>query len=315
MRRIERPGIRASVGYRLGLAAWLLAAPAGAAGAQSVERQRAVVDSLEDVVARFEVRAARLDSLALAARQVDTVTVGGFTIVTDSARSSRLRAAADSAWAIARGELGLSPDAFQGRTIFVRFARVETTWADLMRPGDQVVDRDRSDHALRQRFLAAAGSMAADLAGRRAARWTGAAMSLHADRERLRRRSFVEMVTAATPAGQACHRGDLASCATALGIDAPGSFFPENGSAVLRTAARLGGAGAFDRFVADTSLPLARRLEAAAGVPLDTVLQAWWSDARGIARPRDRVPARTQWVTLFWTLAFAGMALRISRWR
>jgi hypothetical protein len=45
------------------------------------------------------------------------------------------------------------------------------------------------------------------------------------------------------------------------------------------------------------------------------VLRAWWSDARGVQRPPVRVPARTQWATLLWTLAFAGLALRSTRWR
>ena len=356
------------------LFAWLILAPP--APAQTVAEQRERVAALRERLRGLEAETAARDSATRAARRLDTLRVGGFIIVTDSGGSERLRVAADSAWAIVSRELALTPETFRGRQVFARFGRLDANWSDLVRRGDQSFDGNASEAGLRSRLLAASGAMAADRAGRRVGLWTGAGLGLQYDRDALRWRALVEMVTATAPAGRACNAGDMAACADALwlGPDADAEFTDwndpearrravreryrpsdsvtaarrdeclsgqsdfncwrilqesglagrigghapfssENASGVLRTAARLGGAGAFDRLVADTSAPLARRLEAMAGVPVDSILRAWWSDARGIQHPPVRVPARTQWATLLWTLAFAGLALRSTRWR
>jgi hypothetical protein len=367
------PGFPAGIGPAVAL---LIAAFAVVpqASAQTVAEQRERVATLRDRLAALEAHEERRDSAVRAALRLDTLRVGGFTIVTDSGGSARLRAAAETAWAVVRQELEVTPETFRSRRVFVRLGRDVGDWTFHMQRGDQTVDGNASAAGLRSRFLAAAGSMAADPAGRRVGLWIGAALGLQHDRRDLRWRALVEMVTATAETGRACYGGDMAACGAALGIEWADTAFARNSpeerrravrelvrpadsitaalrdeclapdgdyvcwqvlersglvgpahrrtgyssetaSGVLRMAARLGGPGAFDRLVADTSAPLGERLEAMAAVPLDSVLRAWWSDARGVQRPPVRVPPRTQWVTVAWTLAFAAMALRISRWR
>jgi hypothetical protein len=67
--------------------------------------------------------------------------------------------------------------------------------------------------------------------------------------------------------------------------------------------------------VADTAAPLAHRLAAMAGAPLDSVLTVWWREARSTGQSHTDVPASTRWITLAWALGFAGLALRSTRWR
>jgi hypothetical protein len=84
---------------------------------------------------------------------------------------------------------------------------------------------------------------------------------------------------------------------------------------LVQLALERGGSGAFGRLTADPAAPLARRLEAAAGVPLDTLLTEWIGVVRS-AMPKGQRPDGTESVaTLAWCSVLLLLALRGPRWR
>ena len=84
---------------------------------------------------------------------------------------------------------------------------------------------------------------------------------------------------------------------------------------LVQLAFETGGPGAFERLTADPAAPLARRIEAAAGVPLDALLTQWIDVVRS-AMPDGQRPDGTESVaTLAWCAALLLMALRGTRWR
>jgi hypothetical protein len=84
--------------------------------------------------------------------------------------------------------------------------------------------------------------------------------------------------------------------------------------ALLLTAIRMGGAGAVERLLADTSDSAVEAIERAAGQPLTNVI-AEWSAGVSAARTVEHSRSRGRSSTLLWSLAFAGMALGGTRWR
>lgn len=84
---------------------------------------------------------------------------------------------------------------------------------------------------------------------------------------------------------------------------------------VLLTAQDLGGEGALARFFADTGAAIVPRLEAAAGVPLDSLLAYWRATIRGHQPLATAVPAGMQWAAVGWILALTVLATRSTRWR
>jgi len=84
---------------------------------------------------------------------------------------------------------------------------------------------------------------------------------------------------------------------------------------LAQLALQVGGPGAFERLTADPAAPLARRLESAAGVPLDTLLTEWIGVVRS-AMPAGQRPEGTESVaTLAWCAALLLLSLRGPRWR
>jgi len=83
---------------------------------------------------------------------------------------------------------------------------------------------------------------------------------------------------------------------------------------LTRLAVAVGGRRAFVR-LAESGAPLAQRLSAAAGMPLDSLLQQW---RRLVIAERPRpvpVTRSSAWMALGWGVLFGLMALRSTRWR
>ncbi|GMV06188.1 MAG: hypothetical protein AMXMBFR53_24640 [Gemmatimonadota bacterium] len=80
-------------------------------------------------------------------------------------------------------------------------------------------------------------------------------------------------------------------------------------------ALERGGAGAFDRLVADTTASPAHALRAASGLSDDELARAWleWVLANRPAVYSDM--GSTGWVALLWFLFFGALGLRSTRWR
>lgn len=84
---------------------------------------------------------------------------------------------------------------------------------------------------------------------------------------------------------------------------------------VLLASRTLAGAGAFAWFFADTGAALVPRLEAAAGVPLDSLLAGWRATILAHRPPPMGIPAGTQWLAVASVLGLAALATRSTRWR
>ena len=83
----------------------------------------------------------------------------------------------------------------------------------------------------------------------------------------------------------------------------------------MELALEAGGAGAFDRLTADTGRTLEQRLEAAAGVPVDTLLARWTASVAASIPGSPAPGGRETFLTMAWSAAVMVMAIRGSRWR
>jgi hypothetical protein len=84
---------------------------------------------------------------------------------------------------------------------------------------------------------------------------------------------------------------------------------------VLLAARDVGGSDALPRFFADTGVAVVPRLEAAAGLPLDSLLGSWRASVLAHRPPATTTPLGTQWLAVVWVLGLAAVATRSTRWR
>lgn len=122
------------------------------------------------------------------------------------------------------------------------------------------------------------------------------------------------------PVRDCLDQGVQGACDAVL-LDRPGAVFQlvpldQDARGLLLTMAVIqGGEGALERLVVDSGLPLADRLAAAAGIPVDSLLSRWREAVMRSRPERVAVTAGGGWVMLGWSLAFFGLALGSSRWR
>lgn len=114
-----------------------------------------------------------------------------------------------------------------------------------------------------------------------------------------------------------CLDGDIAQCDELLETNF-GNLVPLSGSvreSLLEYAIEIGGAGAWERVIADPTMTPEKVIEHTAGQPLTDVVEGW--QLRLIAaRPvvfGSLVPKGA--LALFWSLVFAAFAMRSTRWR
>lgn len=124
--------------------------------------------------------------------------------------------------------------------------------------------------------------------------------------------------TALAPSYAACvERGDDAACLTFLeraGLQEP-TLSTRAAGTLLATVRDLGGPAALARFFADTGATIVPRLEAAAAMPIDSLL-ARWRDTILAHRPvPTSVPGAMQWLVIGWAGVFIAFATRSTRWR
>jgi hypothetical protein len=217
----HRPVIRRS-SWLLAVAL-MIAAPLGLGGtarAQTVAEQRARVLRLQTRLSVLDAAQAARDSAARARRHLDTLVVGGLTLVTDSSRSPALRTAAAAVWQALVTDLGATPAALRGAVIYVRFGARNESWADLLHAGAQFVEPDMSSRGeiLRRRLLVAAGATLAGRAGSTLSIWSGGTLGLHSEPEASFDRAAIELVTTLSVRARGCNAGSTADCALALGI-------------------------------------------------------------------------------------------------
>ena len=85
-------------------------------------------------------------------------------------------------------------------------------------------------------------------------------------------------------------------------------------SDLLRHALVIGGSHAMERLLTAPDDP-AQRLEAAAGVPLDTLLAGWQRRVRQTRAPSEDLSFDITLMALAWVTGLGALSLRSSRWR
>jgi hypothetical protein len=95
----------------------------------------------------------------------------------------------------------------------------------------------------------------------------------------------------------------------------PSPLSPRARVTFVTVALETGGAGAYERLVADAAAPLPQRLAAAAGEPFDSLVTRWRARVIAAPAPPVAVPERSAWMVVGWALIFGFLALRSTRWR
>lgn len=112
--------------------------------------------------------------------------------------------------------------------------------------------------------------------------------------------------------------GALPACArflTAVGPEVAAPLGMEARRMLLWVALQEGGAGAFDRLVADPDMPVEDALRVASGLSAEG-LAARWRDEVLAARPETYSGlGASAALAVFWFLFFGALALRSTRWR
>jgi len=95
----------------------------------------------------------------------------------------------------------------------------------------------------------------------------------------------------------------------------PAPLTPQARASLLGTALETGGPGAFGRLTEAAGGDLVRELEAAAGVPLDTLLASWRREVLATRTSAWAGLVRSPFTLLLWILFFGALASRSTRWR
>lgn len=118
---------------------------------------------------------------------------------------------------------------------------------------------------------------------------------------------------------QECLAGSDAMCQELLVLLPPAVLThplpPGAHRSLARLAVRLGGPGGYRRLTADSARPLAARLEQAAGVPIDSLVERWRADLLARRPPPVSLPRFGVGIGLGWVLVFGLCGLGSSRWR
>lgn len=136
------------------------------------------------------------------------------------------------------------------------------------------------------------------------------------------RRLYVErMVRPSDASGSALWDGcvragmDDACMVILRGRALPAPLTPRARSSLLSLALETGGPGAFHRLREAGGGDLSHALEAAAGVPLDTLLASWRREVLATRRSAWAGLSRSPVTLLLWILLFGALASRSTRWR
>lgn len=351
-------------------AALAVLAAATVLSAQTPEEQARI----ERLARRYAELAARASGVAEAgAPRVDSVTVGGLVLFTDSLGSPVFQAALEPFRRRLAERLGdASFPLLAGGRIGVRFGGTHPGWGRLVFDDTQLIAVQRLRRTpdwLANQLAAAVDAILARRGGASLAAWR-ADVRLFQDPAPVREATYLELLTAGVPGARGCYDGALGACAYALNLR-PGQPPPGDAAAELRhyiaqrlgeragatalassyaacverdddraclefldqagvqppvlstraagtllaTVPDLGGSGGLARFFADTGAAVVPRLEAAAGMPLDSLLARWRATILAYRPEPTAVPAAMQWLVLGWTGVLVALAARSTRWR
>jgi hypothetical protein len=118
---------------------------------------------------------------------------------------------------------------------------------------------------------------------------------------------------------QQCLAGSDAACVMLLRLLPPGTAREPAPVALriglLRHALHLGGAGAIERLLAGRAENPGTRLEAAAGLPIDSLIGSWQARVRETRAPSEDLTIGITIMSLAWATGMGALSLRSSRWR
>jgi hypothetical protein len=120
-------------------------------------------------------------------------------------------------------------------------------------------------------------------------------------------------------AEQQCLAGSDASCIALLQVF-PASTFHEPAVVtlrfgLLRHALSLGGAGSTERLLMASAGSPSDRLEAAARMPIDSLIRSWQTRVRETHAPSEDLTFGITIMSLAWAAGMGALSLRSSRWR
>src|SRR5262249_43769171 len=84
---------------------------------------------------------------------------------------------------------------------------------------------------------------------------------------------------------------------------------------LVSTALTMGGPGAYDRLMGDSTAPVSTRLERAANAPMAKVVETWRSSVIAARPQATQVPVRDAAFAVAWVGLIAFGAIRSTRWR
>jgi hypothetical protein len=297
------------------------------AGAQDRRVLEAHVASLgQRFLLADSVERAYSDSVAKANATLDTAVVGVFHI----AASPRLAAVAREAATVAdrdvRRVFGAAAERFSNHRLVLRESSSNGRGTNQViiaefEPGTQESNVSMAPQnamqiaaALRNRAL---GQLTRDLgpafnAWLRAGLWTDPVSAADWSSARLM------VVSSHASVARGCYRGATADCVALLGL-APAKDttpLPINPmrTTFVQEAARLGGAGAYERLVTAPG-GVRERIAAAARVPFDSVVRSWQYNIRNTRVASDAMSPTIAAASLGWIVLCVGLSLRSSRWR
>lgn len=116
-----------------------------------------------------------------------------------------------------------------------------------------------------------------------------------------------------------CAAGSDTACITLLHLFPPGTFREPVAASLrfglVRHALAVGGAGSAERLLTANADDPAARLEAAARMPIDSLVGGWQARVRDTRAPSEDLTIGITIMSLAWATGMGGLSLRSSRWR
>ena len=292
-----------------------------------IAKSRAVEDSIRKAMAARDLKS-----------NVVRIRVGPLTVIADSGLSEIAEAAAQSAYEVVNPFYGASLASVRWDEEPLRLRYYTTTRENgkisrHVHAGWEAADNSaRGEHRVRSPFrkrqiseIANVWQHSVDAAMSRSssrpkpiAHWMGMLGSA-ARYEELAPGIFANLKLGKNLLGRRCINKDIQACKEGFGLESTRDTtrlipWTVRGTLLLH-ALRTGGAGAFHRFIADSTRDLSQRLSDASGLTVDSLLAGWHSSVVNAKPAPAGTPVSTALVALGWASILGLVSLRSSRWR
>jgi hypothetical protein len=290
----------------------------------------------QDTVSRLQAEQQALRSRLLVSdtSAVEVASRDGLRILATPGREDRARQVLDRVVSARRRWFGAAPPESEF-TISLHLRDREGGWASSTSPVRGVIivttARGASERrgVLRRNMEDGSAELLADRVLREYAEVVAAAIAtptrtwlapgLPLERTDRERRSEVryQVVTGTGTRREQCVGGEVSACAGLLGLMAPGSgpLFPRLVRAdLVLTALDIGGPEAWLRFQRAASVSPTAALEAAAGVPTDSLITLWWTGLLEERAGEVPLPPRAAVIAIGWLGILIAGTVGAARW-